>query len=229
MSSYYTGRRARHYNARWKMFTRTTLTAAVAMIDLDSLRRVPDRLERPPRVLDVACGTGILLSMLTERVPDAQAYGVDESADMLAQARAALAGRPHVRLEQAEVGAGETARLPYAPETFDLITCTNTLHDIADPVATLSGLGRLLAQGGQLVLEDFARRKPSFAWTIFEWLEQRIEGGHGRAYTLAEVRSLCTQAGLRVACEEAFTVNFLWHGWALRAYTAPGEAAEPLK
>jgi hypothetical protein len=55
----------------------------------------------------------------------------------------------------------------------------------------LAGLGRLLEPGGQLVLEDFARRKPSFAWTVFEWLERWIEGGHGRAYTLAEAQALC--------------------------------------
>jgi ubiquinone/menaquinone biosynthesis C-methylase UbiE len=198
------------------------------MVDVAALCNVKTRLGRPPRVLDVACGTGILLTMLTELIPDVEAHGVDASPDMLAQAHIALEGRPHVWLEQAEVGTGETAGLPYAPESFDLVICTNTLHDLANPVATLSGLGRLLAPGGQLVLEDFARRKPSFAWTAFEWFERRIEGGHGRAYTLAEVRSLCTQAGLRVACGQAFTVNWLWHGWALRAYAAPSEAAEPL-
>lgn len=228
MSSYYTGWRARYYNTRWRSYTRRTLAQTLAMIDVDALRRVPDRLRRPPRLLDVACGTGILLRMLTELVPDVEAYGVDASPDMLAQARAALSGRPRVWLEQAEANEGPTAGLPYAPETFDLVTCTNTLHNLANPLATLPGLRRLLAPGGQLVLEDFARRTPSFAWTVFEWLERRIEGGHGRAYTLAEARSLCQHSGLRVACEKAFTVNWLWHGWALRAYAAPAEVAEPL-
>ena len=36
------------------------------------------------RVLDVACGTGVLLRKVLDRVPDAEAYGVDASADMLA-------------------------------------------------------------------------------------------------------------------------------------------------
>ena len=228
MSRYYRGRRARHYNTLWCRFNRRTHAAALAMVDVAALCNVKTRLGRPPRVLDVACGTGTLLKQLLERLPNAEVYGVDASADMLAQARTALKDWPNVQLERVEVGFGETAGLPYAPETFDLITFTNALHDIADPVATLSGLGRLLAPGGQLVLEDFARRKPSFAWTVFEWFERRIEGGHGRAYTLAEVRSLCAQAGLPVACEQAFTVNWLWHGWALRAYAAPSEAAEPL-
>ena len=122
MSSYYSGRRARHYNTRWRTFTKRTLAEALAVIDEARLRRVPEQLGRPPRVLDVACGTGVLLRRVLDRVPDAEAYGVDASADMLAQARAALDNRPHVWLERAEVGAGETAGLPFAPQTFDLIT-----------------------------------------------------------------------------------------------------------
>ncbi len=94
------------------------------MIDEARLRRVPEQRGRPPRMLDVACGTGVLLRKVLDRVPDAEAYGVDASADMLAQARAALDNRPHVWLERAEVSAGETAGLPFAPQTFDLITCT---------------------------------------------------------------------------------------------------------
>ncbi len=132
------------------------------MIDVDALRSVKTRLGRPARVLDVACGTGILLKQLLEQVPDAQAYGVDASADMLAQARITLKDWLGVQLEQVEVGPGETADLPYRPGTFDLITCTNALHDLPDPVATLSGLRRLLSPGGQLVVEDFARREPPF-------------------------------------------------------------------
>ena len=46
------------------------------MIDFSALRRVPERLERPPRVLDVACGTGVLLKWLLEQVPGMEAYGV---------------------------------------------------------------------------------------------------------------------------------------------------------
>ncbi len=217
MSRYYTGWGARHYNRRWHTYTEKTLAEVVAMIDFDALADVPRQSGRPPRVLDVASGTGVLLRQLLERIPGAEAYGVDASADMLAQAREALKDLPNVHLERAEVDGGEMANLPYAPDTFDLITCTNALHDIADPVAFLAELGRLLVPGGQLVLEDFARRRPAWLWAMFEWLTRRIEGGHVRAYTLSEAQALCVQAGLRVVCERVFLVDWLWHGWALRA------------
>jgi ubiquinone/menaquinone biosynthesis C-methylase UbiE len=224
MSTYYTGKRAQHYNTRWHTFTARTLEETKAMIDVAALRFVPERQGRCPRVLDVACGTGILLKQLLALVPGIEAYGVDASADMLAQARIALKDKPHVLLERVQIGTGETADLPFAQESFDLITCTNALHDMPDPVATLAGLRRLLAPGGQLVVEDFGRRKPVFLWAAFEWLLRRIEGSPVHVYTLAEAQALCKQAGLYVACEKVFTVDWLWHGWVVRAYKASSES-----
>jgi SAM-dependent methyltransferase len=216
-SRYYRGSRARRYNRRWRAFTQKTLGVAMAMIDVATLQRVPERLGCPARVLDVACGTGLLLKQLLERVPGMEVYGIDASADMLAQAREALKDWPEVQLERVEVNGDGTIGLPYPPNILDLVTCTNALHDIRDPLAFLSDVRGLLARGGQLVLEDFARRRPAWLWAVFEQLIRWIEGGHGRAYTLAEARALCGGAGLHIVCGKVFTIDWLWHGWALRA------------
>ena len=216
MSRYYSGERVRHYNRRWRTYTEKTLSVAMAMIDFAALQRVPEELGRPPRTLDVACGTGLLLRHVLERVPSMEAYGVDASADMLAQAREALKDQAHVRLERVEVNGGGTVGLPYPPNTFDLIACTNALHDMLDPVAFLSDVRGLLAPGGQLVLEDFARRRPALLWRMFEWLLRRIEGRPVHAFTLAEAQALCVRAGLHVVCRKAFSIDWFWHGWALR-------------
>ena len=224
MSTYYTGKRAQHYNKRWHTYTARTLEETKAIIDFAALRFVPERLGRCPRVLDVACGTGILLKQLLVQVPSIEAYGVDASADMLEQARMALKGQLQVHLERVQIGTGETANLPYAQETFDLITCTNALHDMPDPVATLAGLEGLLIPGGQIVVEDFAPREPRFFWAAFEWLLQGIQGNSVHAYTLVEAQSLCNQAGLHVVSVKEFTVDWLWHGWAVGAYRTASEA-----
>ena len=188
------------------------------MIDVAALRFVSERLGRCPRVLDVACGTGILLRQLLALVPGVEVYGVDASEDMLVQARMVLKGQQHVLLERVQIGTGDTAGLPFAQESFDLIACTNALHDMPDPVATLSGLRRLLAPGGQLVVEDFAPREPRLFWIAFEWFLQRIEGNNVHAYTLKEALSLCEQAGLHIAREKVFIIDWLWHGWVLSVY-----------
>ena len=57
------------------------------MIDMTALRSIHEQQGRSPRVLDVACGTGLLLKQLLAQVPGIEAYGLDASADMLAQAR----------------------------------------------------------------------------------------------------------------------------------------------
>jgi ubiquinone/menaquinone biosynthesis C-methylase UbiE len=217
MSSYYTGERARHYNVRWRTFTERSLAMALAMIDDTALRQVLEQQGRLPRMLDVACGTGVLLQEIIKRVPDVEVYGVDASGDMLALAQAALKRYPRVQLQQAPVRPGEMAGLPFEPETFDLITCTNALHDMVKPVEVLRGLARLLVPGGQLVLEDYARREPPFPWPVMEWLARRFEGGYVRAYTLAEAEEICSQAELHVDTAKAFKVDWLWHNWVLHS------------
>jgi len=227
MRDWYRGKQAHRYNRLWRTFTGRTVTAALEMVDWAPLENTPERLGRAPRALDAACGTGVLLRRMLERLPGLEASGFDASAAMLAQARAALADWPQAQLAQATLGPNGNANLPYAPGTFDLITCTNSLHYLPEPEATLAGLARLLAPGGQLILEDYARREPPFPWGAFEWLVRRLDAQHVRAYTLAEAGALCAGAGLRLRGEQRFTITWLWRGWALCAQAEETEALLP--
>lgn len=216
MGTYYSGKHARSYNARWHKYSERTISETVSLIDITALQSIIEQQGRRPRVLDVACGTGILLHSLLQQIPGLDAYGVDGSVDMLAQAHKLLDEYPSVQLQQAVVGSGERANLPYLSHPFDLITYTNALHDAPQPDMTLMGLGQLLVPGGQLIVEDYARRDPPFPWPVFEWLIQRAEKDYVRAYTFSEVQSLCTRAGFRMIYGRTFVVNLLWHGWVLR-------------
>lgn len=225
MSSSYTGWRARSYDRWWDTYTARTVAATLEMIDLELLLQAPERLGRAPRVLDVGCGTGVLLRRLLEVLPTLEAEGIDASADMLQQAGETLRAWPQVYLFQVAVGPGPQAGLPYAPGTFDLITCANMLHYLAAPIPTLAGLRQMLAPEGQLVLEDYARRGPPFPWRAFEWLVRRVDTGHVQAYTLTEAQSLCLQAGLHIASERAFPITWPWRGWTLRAQAGSSQEA----
>ena len=217
MSRYYVGRQAHLYNTRLCAFSDRTLSEALAMVDFDALRYAGKLQGRAPRIFDVACGTGLFLKRVLERAPEIVAYGIDGSADMLEQARAALSGYPHTHLEQLVISAHGTATLPFTPATFDLITCTNALHALPNPLAALTEWRRLLTPQGQLVLEDFARREPPFPWAPFEWLVRRVVGEAVHVFTLSEAKALCLEAGLQVAAHNVFKVDWLLHGWALRA------------
>ena len=99
---------------------------------------------------DLACGAGLLLQQLLVKLPDADAFGVDASTAMLAQARLTLRGHPRVHLDRAHLGSGATANPAYGPAAFDLITCTNAWHYLSEPGGQPRGLasGRASGWGG---------------------------------------------------------------------------------
>lgn len=215
MSAYYRGEGARSYDQRHQRFTERTLSETLSALDVKALTGHAERQQRVPRLLDVACGTGILLSLLYEQLPDAELSGVDGSQDMLALAQKRLAGVSHLRLEQVVVGSHTQTDFPFPAESFDLITCTNALHAMPDPIATLTALHRLLVPGGQLLLEDFMWRLPSFSWGILTRLARRVGTGPLHPYTLVQARPLCEQAGLSIAHAHAFVIDWLLSGWVI--------------
>lgn len=217
MRNWYSGGQAQRYLRLWGTFTERSISTTLATLDWQALQHVPERLGRAPRALDVGCGTGILLQRLLEHIPELRVCGMDASADMLAQARQTLRAWPTVELLQGRLGTGAPTELPYAPGTFDVITCTNVLHYLPQPEATLATLRQLLAPEGQLIIEDYARRTPPFPWPVFEWLIRLLDAEHVRAYTLSEVHALALRAGLQITAEHAFTMTWLWHGWVIRA------------
>jgi ubiquinone/menaquinone biosynthesis C-methylase UbiE len=214
-SSYYQGSGARSYDQRHHHFTERTLSETLALIDVEATAHHTESLQRAPRLLDVACGTGVLLSLLHERFPSAELYGVDGSQDMLALAQKRLGGEASLRLEQVVIGPSTQAGLPFPEGSFDLITCTNALHAMPDPVSTLADLLRLLAPDGHLLLEDFFWRSPSFSRWLFKWLASRLGAGPLHPYTLTEACSLCEQAGLFVRASRSFVIDWLLRGWVI--------------
>jgi ubiquinone/menaquinone biosynthesis C-methylase UbiE len=156
-----------------------------------------------------------LLSQLHQQFPDADLYGIDGSQDMLLQARQRLSAVPSLRLEHAIISPGKQAEMPFPSDNFDLITCTNALHNLADPANFLADLVRLLASGGWLAIEDYARRSFAVPWRFVEWLALRIEGSQGRALTQAEAEKLCEQAGLHIERSHTFVIDMVFHGWVI--------------
>ncbi len=105
------------------------------------------------RVLDVATGTGLVAAAVLARVGESQItlVGIDQSAEMLAAARARFASAP-ARVELIE---GEAEALPFADASFDVVTVTYLLRYVADPAAVVAELARVLRPGGRLASLEF--------------------------------------------------------------------------
>ena len=141
----------------------------------DICRRVTDR---RPRILDVGCGTGANLLMLSQF---GDAEGVDLSEDALAFCR-------ERGLEKVKLGAAE--KLPYDDDTFDLVTALDVVEHLDDDLAGLREMQRVLRPGGRVLL--FV---PTF---MFLWGLQDDVSNHRRRYRLPELRRVLEQAGFEI-------------------------------
>ncbi len=103
------------------------------------------------RVLDVATGTGMVAAELLARC-DCTVVGIDQSAEMLAAARARFASADGSRVELIE---GQAEALPFADESFDALTFTYLLRYVEDPAATVRELARVLRPGARIASLEF--------------------------------------------------------------------------
>ena len=103
------------------------------------------------RVLDVGCGTGILLAAVLERLPGVECVvELDFALEML-QRNARKFPDPRVRRVCADA-----MRLPAASGSFDLVLCFGILPHLKDGRAALEELLRVLRPGGALSVGHLA-------------------------------------------------------------------------
>lgn len=104
-------------------------------------------IEEGSRVLDVACGPGLLCRKIKERVPRAQVVGVDFSEFMIArnQERDASLGIDYHQLDI------RTA-LPLLDGPFDVVTMCEILEHLEQPETVVSAAMDLLKPGGRFIL-----------------------------------------------------------------------------
>jgi demethylmenaquinone methyltransferase / 2-methoxy-6-polyprenyl-1,4-benzoquinol methylase len=122
------------------------------------------------RVLDVACGTGMVSRALVERW-GCRVVGLDQSAAMLGRARSMLdaSQRLAARIELVE---GEAEDLPFGDAEFDHLTFTYLLRYVDDPAATLRELARVVKPGGRVSSLEFC--VPRGIWVALWRLYTRI-------------------------------------------------------
>lgn len=122
------------------------------------------------RVLDVATGTALVARELVSRY-GCSVVGLDQSGEMLAGARRALARRPDLA-RRIELKEGEAERLPFGDGEFDHLTFTYLMRYVEDPQATLAELARVVKPGGRIASLEFGLPDPPL-WRSLWWVYTR--------------------------------------------------------
>lgn len=167
-------------------FNRPMVTAELGDVWMPATGHVHQALleAEAPRILDLGCGLGWSSVALARTYPHAVVRGVDLDPDSVAEARtiAAEAGvADRVSFTLADARSFEPA------ETFDLVTCFETLHDMGDPVGALRTARRVLAPGGHVLIgDDLGAEQFTVAADPFERLAYAFSVLHCLPATRAE-------------------------------------------
>ncbi len=124
------------------------------------------------RVLDIGCGRGSLLQVLSARLHFRQPpVGVDLSAEMLRRGRREIDAAAH----QIDLAQAAGSALPFADGVFDIVTCSYVLKHLEDRALTafLGEIRRVLKPGAYAVLWEFAPTRSQRLNAWHRWLLTR--------------------------------------------------------
>ncbi|MBR1854177.1 MAG: class I SAM-dependent methyltransferase [Lachnospiraceae bacterium] len=144
-------------------------------------------------LLDVGCGTGPMIELLTKEYPDRYYTGLDLTPKMIETANAK-------KLQNTNFLVGDSENLPFSGGSFDAVICANSFHHYPNPQKFFDGVARVLAPGGIFILRDYT------SVDMIVWLMNHVEmpianlAGHGdvRCYTTKQVQAFCDAAGLKI-------------------------------
>ncbi|CAN5313028.1 bifunctional demethylmenaquinone methyltransferase/2-methoxy-6-polyprenyl-1,4-benzoquinol methylase UbiE [soil metagenome] len=121
---------------------------------------------REENVLDLACGTGDLAIELRKAMkPDCRIVGADFTHEMLEKAVTKTPKNPGASLTWVEA---DGLRLPFADETFDLVTIGFGIRNMASLDGALLEMGRVLRPGGRLAILECTTPRSWFYRTFYQ-------------------------------------------------------------
>ena len=100
------------------------------------------------RILDLDCGTGLLLEQLFEKCPNIEARGFDYRLEDLSKAKERLRGK------NVSFDFGQAINLPYPDNSFDIFVSTTTFHHYKQPHKVMSEVRRVLKPNGMFIICD---------------------------------------------------------------------------
>lgn len=159
--------------------------------DADGMARTLSaaKIEPSMRVLDVACGPGIVACAAALQA--AHVTGIDLTPAMLEQARER---QKSLKLNNVDWRVGDATQLPFDDGGFDVVLTRYSFHHMPFPAAALREMKRVCREGGRIVVIDAT---PSVATqAAYDHMEILRDRSHASALTLEQLRALGHEVGL---------------------------------
>ena len=169
---------------------------------------------RTGHYLEVGCGTGFVLSAISEAFPELRISGSEIFVEGLSFAVQ--------RAPRADLFQMDARSIPFA-ETFDVIGAFDVLEHIGDDTHVMTELRKALKQGGGLIVTV-----PQHMWL---WSIQDDAAHHARRYEPGEMEHKLVEAGFDIRWSSSF-VSLLMPALMLSRMTArktPHDVSDPFR
>ncbi len=152
---------------------------------------VAELLEPEDNVLECACGTGLLSSVIAGQCGHLTA--TDFSEKMLARARKNCAAFGNVTFEFADITA-----LCYPDASFDKVVAGNVIHLLDEPLKALDALNRVCRRDGLLIIPTYMNRDRKGRTSGFARTVGKAGADFKRQFTVESYRQFFLDAGYTV-------------------------------
>ena len=157
----------------------------------DSLRKiVSERIGPDDKVLECACGTGLLTSVIAQKCREITA--TDFSRRMLEKAEKNCSGYSNVSFEPADI-----TSLPFPDNSFDKVVAGNVIHLLDDPLLALRELDRVCRPGGLLIIPTYMNKNSKGDASAFASAVGKAGADFKRQFTTDSYRQFFVDAGYR--------------------------------
>jgi SAM-dependent methyltransferase len=160
------------------------------------------KIEPGMRVLDVACGPGIVACAAA--LEAAHVTGIDLTPAMIEQARERQRSQGLTNLDW---HLGDATRLPFADASFDVVLTRYSFHHMTAPAAALREMKRVCRKNGRVVVIDATPSPETQA--AYDRMEILRDGSHVSALTLDQLRALGREAGLAEQLIDGYRLDAL--------------------
>jgi SAM-dependent methyltransferase len=169
-------------------------------------RELAGRVDTHSRILDVGCGNGKFLGILSRTLGFENLYGVEYSPVAMESAPAQL--KPRILV-------GDVIELSasLSMNPFDAAVCSEVLEHVDEPPLVVSAIAKTLKPGGLAVFTVPALMR--------HWSSQDEVAGHQRRFEVDEFKDLLTRAGFNVERQ------ICWGGPLARTYNSFVSRAGP--
>lgn len=149
---------------------------------------VAEEIESNDRVLECACGTGMISKGIAEKCKSLIA--TDYSDGMLKQAAKNLAIYENVKVRRADI-----TSIRAREESFDKVVAGNVIHLLEDPYQALGELLRVCKTGGKVIIPTYVNNENAGEPGIFIKILEKFGANFKQQFDVNSYREFFEKAG----------------------------------